>query len=160
MSKDLNFSSLKQYVDSEFCLTCRGCCRYSDNPSIWSANLLEQEKGALNLEGIRLIIHNHSYICPLLEPKTHLCRIYARRPLECRLYPFLINRCGSKLYLGLDLNCLFIKDKANSREFKDYADYLIGYLREPAVLAMLKNNRQNFSAYPADNVMNLRELET
>jgi Fe-S-cluster containining protein len=37
--------------------------------------------------------------------KNHKCKIYDRRPIECKLYPWLLNWNGKKLTLQLHPNC-------------------------------------------------------
>ena len=150
--------NIKQYIPSDFCLSCFGCCRYNCKPSIWSASLLDEEKRALNLQKIELVAHQQLYVCCFLNPENNLCQIYYQRPLECHLYPFLLNRSGKTVYLSIALSCPFSRDKTNSRDFRRYLDYLIRYLQKPSVLAVLRNNRQVFSSYPSDEVLNLAEL--
>ena len=159
LSNGVALFNIKQYVSQDFCLRCLGCCRYNCNSSIWAPGLLAQEEKELNLKKIELIAYRHSYICCFLDLETNLCLIYAQRPLECWLYPFLLNRCGRKLFLGLDLNCPFAKGKTNSLEFKRYSDYLINYLKSPSVFTALSDNLQVFSSYPLGEIFNLAELE-
>lgn len=150
--------NIKQLVSKKICLNCQACCRYNCNPSIWAPILLAEEKRELNLQNIELLAFQDSYICRFLNPEDNRCQIYAQRPLECRLYPFLLNRSEGKIYLSVDLNCPFVKEKIKSKEFKSYSDYLIGYLASPLVLTALNNNLQAFSSYHTDNVINLVEL--
>ena len=149
---------IKQFVSQDYCLSCLGCCRYNRNPSIWAPNLLKEEKKLLGQEKIKLIPYKESYICCFLNPENNHCRIYVQRPLECRLYPFLLNRQGKNLYLSVDLNCPNIQDKINSKEFKRYLNYLIRYLQSPRVLRTLSKNRQAFSSYPKQEVLNLVKI--
>ncbi|MFH1678696.1 MAG: YkgJ family cysteine cluster protein [Candidatus Omnitrophota bacterium] len=148
---------IRQYVEPGFCLNCPGCCRYGTNPSIWAPNLLKEEK--LGMEKIGLIARGRYYICSFLNFKNNRCRIYNQRPLECRLYPFLLNHCGRKLYLSIDTNCPGASGKIDSKEFKSYLDYLLGYLYTPAVLIILKKNRNLFPSYSAEQIFNLAELK-
>ncbi|MGD9014546.1 MAG: YkgJ family cysteine cluster protein [Candidatus Omnitrophota bacterium] len=150
---------IKQYLSGDFCLSCLRCCRYNCKPSIWAANILQEEKRRLNLPEIELIRYQSSYICCFLDPGSNFCQIYAQRPLECRLYPFLLNRCDEKIYLSLDLNCPATQNRFNSKEFKKYLHYLIKYFKNPSVLITLRRNRHAFSAYPAREVLNLTELD-
>ena len=154
----LKLFRIKQYVFGDVCLKCLRCCRYNCNPSIWAANILEEEKKRLNLQKIELVAYRDSYICCFLNPESNLCQIYTQRPLECRLYPLLINRSGRKIFLSLDLNCPATLGKIDSREFKRYLNYLIGYFQKPSVLTILSGNRKLFSVYPADEILNLAEL--
>jgi len=140
-------------------LSCLGCCRYNSNPSIWTANLLEEEKRRLSLERIKLLTYQGSYICSFLNPESNFCRIYAQRPLECHLYPFLLNRCEGKIYLSLDSDCPYTLGKVNSKEFKRYLDYLIRYLQKPSILTVIRKNLQAFSVYPEEKILNLAELK-
>lgn len=150
---------IKQYVSDDFCLSCLGCCRYNSNPSIWVPNLLKEEKRLLNLEKIKIIAYKESYICCFLNPESNRCQIYSQRPLECRLYPFLINCKDKKIYLSLDLKCPNTLNSIESKEFKGYLNYLIRYLRKPSALAILNKNLKAFYSYPTGEVLNLAELQ-
>ena len=157
--RSLKLFRIRQFVSGDFCLSCLGCCRYNCNPSIWAPNLLKEEKKTLNLRNLELVVYRQSYICCFLKPENNLCQIYAQRPLECRLYPFMLNRFDGEIYLSLDLHCPFIKDKINKREFKSYSKYLIRYFQKPSVLAILSKNRQIFPSYPASEILNLAKLK-
>ena len=150
---------IRQYVSGDFCLSCLGCCRYNCNPSIWVPHLLEEEKKALNLQKIKPILYHQSYICCFLNPANNLCQIYTKRPLECRLYPFLLNYCDNKIYLSLALNCPNRLIRTDTKEFKIYFNYLIRYLQKPSILKILSKNRQIFTSYPVGEVLNLAELK-
>ena len=149
---------IRQYIPEDVCLHCQGCCRYSENPSIWSANLLPQEKEALNLDRPRLIASKQSYLCAFLNPENNHCRIYEERPFECRLYPFLLNNCCGKISLSLDLACPYTGSRIDSKEFKDYLEYLVRYIHTPSVLTILEKSRKVFPSYPAEQVVVLAEL--
>ncbi|MFH1338429.1 MAG: YkgJ family cysteine cluster protein [Candidatus Omnitrophota bacterium] len=156
--------TIKQFVTSDYCLRCLGCCRYSSNSSVWAPNLLEQEKRKLGLEKIELIPVNETCVCSFLNSENNHCRIYKKRPLECRLYPFLVNYRDGKLYLSVHTGCPFVKDgeqsrTINSKEFKRYLDYLIRCLLKPRVSSSLNESRKDFYSYPAEQVENLAELE-
>ena len=150
---------IKQYVSGSYCLSCLGCCRYNSNSSIWAPALLDEEKKLLGLERLEPVVYRQAYICCFLNPETNLCKIYNRRPWECRLYPFLLNSHNNKIYLSLDLNCPDIKDRTNTRGFRSYVNYLIQYLRRPSVVNILTKNRLVFHSYPVGAVINLAELE-
>ena len=154
----LKLFRIKQFVSQDFCLSCLGCCRYNCNPSIWTPNLLGEEKKALKLQKLELIAHKEFYICCFLNPKDNRCRIYNQRPLECRLYPFLLNHCESKIYLSLDLKCPATSGKISSKEFKRYLNYLIRHIKKTSVLTILNKNLKIFHSYPAGEVLNLAEL--
>ena len=161
---------INQFVPQEFCLKCRGCCRFKETNSVWSPCLLDEEiQGLLDKQGIptasisidRRIqpIANPDgadFICPFLESRENKCQIYDSRPFECQLYPFLINLRKNKVLLTVDLNCPYVYEKINSQEAKDYIVYLTHYLNSAPLRLMLKENPQIIQAY--EEVREIAEL--
>jgi Fe-S-cluster containining protein len=137
--------NLKQFVPSDFCLECFGCCRFAQNPAIWAP------------AGCNLVKNNGEYVCENLK-EDNRCRIYAQRPLDCRLYPFLLVRRGNSLQLGIHRVCGFIQEKnLSNREIQGYADYLKERLRTDDFFSILENNPQIAADYTED-VETLAEL--
>jgi len=159
---------IKQFVPQEECLKCKGCCRFSEENSVWSPCLLDEEIQELLDKKIPSAsismdrrIHpvpaqEGGYICPFLDPQENKCKIYGFRPLECRIYPFLICLRDKKVLLTVDLNCPYIKQKLNSKELKEYTDYLAAFLNSPQAIKILKSNPQIIQAY--EEVLDLFEL--
>jgi len=96
------------------------------------------------------------FICPFLNSLDNKCAIYAGRPFECQLYPFLINLRNGKVLLTVDLNCPYVYEKINSREARDYISYLSSYLNSPGQIELLKDNPQIIQAY--EEVREVAEL--
>ncbi|MFY9402550.1 MAG: YkgJ family cysteine cluster protein [Candidatus Omnitrophota bacterium] len=163
---------IKQFVPSQACLKCRGCCRFKEEDSVWSPCLLDEE--VLNLAGkegipaaslslgnrLKLVpeLESGGFLCPFLEAKSNKCRIYDIRPFECRLYPFLLSMRNKKVLLTIDLNCPYVKEKINTEELKEYTKYLVEYLNSPKQVKMLQDNPQILTAY--EDVLALIELES
>ncbi|MFH0917908.1 MAG: YkgJ family cysteine cluster protein [Candidatus Omnitrophota bacterium] len=161
---------IKQFVPQEFCLKCRGCCRFKEANSVWSPCLLDEEiQGLLDKKGIptaSISIERRiqpipnpggtDFICPFLETRDNQCQIYDFRPFECQLYPFLINLRKDKVLLTVDLNCPYAYEQINSQEAKDYIVYLTKYLNSAALRLMLKDNPQIIQAY--EEVREVAEL--
>lgn len=172
---------IKQFVPSEFCLEkCRCCCRFSQQDSVWSPCLLDEEIEALSKLNIPPSVISQSkkirlvpfpkekieelpahvgplFICPFLDMKNSKCNIYESRPLECRLYPFLINKREKRIFLSVDLGCPFIEENLQTKGFKEYTDYLFSLLNEPVYLNLLRNNPQIIQVY--DDALDLLELK-
>jgi len=160
---------IKQIVPQEVCLKCQGCCRFSEQDSVWLPHLLGEEMQELlkknfppslisqdkNIRSLPNPTQNN-FICSFLQPKDNKCKIYAFRPFECRLYPFLINRKGDKVFLALDSRCPFVKENLESQEFKEYIRYLTAFFNSPHAIAILKNNPKIIQIY--EDVLNLAEL--
>ncbi|MFH0790754.1 MAG: YkgJ family cysteine cluster protein [Candidatus Omnitrophota bacterium] len=204
----------KQFIPQEACLKCQGCCRFSQEVSLWSPCLLDEEiQYLLDKEippvsisidkKIQPIPHpaGEGFICPFLDAAVNKCKIYAFRPFECRLYPFLIAlrggkvllqhrkvynvspkpppdpaKAGSKrlglrkspitgdnklspkaIFLTVDLNCSYIREKLNTKELKEYTQELINFLNTPAQVEALKDNPQIIQAY--EDVLDIIELK-
>ncbi len=149
---------IKQFLSSDFCLDCRGCCRFAKEYSIWQPHLLKEEQDKLD-EKIKLLKDpvEDGLICASLKENDNKCKIYKLRPWECQIYPFLINRKDKKIYLALDSKCPFIQGKLENAEFKKYLQYLSGLLKSPRYTAILKQNPQIIQSYAG--VYNLLELK-
>ncbi len=163
--------NIKQFVPSEFCIKCNGCCRFKEADSVWSPCLLEEEIIQLiDKEGIppAAISAGHKlqlvsvpgkegFFCPFLCLKDNKCQIYSMRPFECQLYPFIINLRNKKVLLTVDLNCPYVAEKINAPEFKEYAGYLVKYLNSAESLGILKENPQILQVY--EEVLDIMELQ-
>jgi Fe-S-cluster containining protein len=161
---------IKQVIPKEYCLKCKGCCRYSQRESVWSPCLLDDEIQALvdkdipcayiSMERKIMPVPSGSmdgFICPFLKEEDNRCQIYDARPFECQIYPFLINLRGKKALLTVDLNCPYIADYSKTNEFKEYVEFLAGYLNSAEQIKILKENPQIIQAY--ESVLDLIELE-
>ncbi|MFA6357481.1 MAG: YkgJ family cysteine cluster protein [Candidatus Omnitrophota bacterium] len=152
---------IKQFVPSDVCIKCKGCCRFKEINSAWSPCLLDEEiQDLLDKKDIPVAsvsidrricpVANPGgeyFLCPYLDLPLNQCKVYDLRPFECQLYPFLINLRKGKVLLTVDLNCPYIYEKINSQEAKDYIIYLTGYLNSPKQLKVLKDNPQIIQAY-------------
>ena len=162
---------IRQFVPSEACLKCLGCCRFKEADSVWSPCLLDEEvldlidkegipAASLSIDRMLQLVPNpngEGFFCPFLKIKDNKCQIYTMRPFECQLYPFLLSMRNKKILLTVDLNCPYAKDKVNTLEFKEYTDYLTVYLNSPACLRILKDNPQILQAY--EDVLDVVELQ-
>lgn len=154
---------IEQFVASRVCLSCKGCCRFMDAASIWNPCLLDEEinsnlfPASISKTGKIIAIYSKEediYFCPFL--KEDKCGIYLKRPFECRLYPFLINREGTRFFLAVDLNCPFARDNYGTETFKTYINYLMGFLNGETGKAIIKNNPQLVQDY--EGAVNIKEI--
>lgn len=150
---------IKQLLIEDFCLKCKGCCRFWQQDSAWGPCLLDTEnipQAAVNHNRRLRLIENPqdvNFLCPFLNTIDNKCRIYNFRPFECQLYPFLISRDKEKVFLSVDLGCLFAKEKLESQEFKDYLQYLVTYLNSPIELTIIRNNPQIIQSYEGAKIL-------
>lgn len=87
------------------------------------------------------------FYCSFFNLAQNKCRIYQKRPFECRLYPFLLQRQKNKFYLAADLNCPFVQKNLKSRKFKAYLRYLTRLFGSPALKNLLRQNTRLFQRY-------------
>jgi Fe-S-cluster containining protein len=160
---------IKQIIPKEFCLKCQGCCRFAQADSVWSPCLMDEEIQELLDKDIpsafitaqrKICLIKHpsqdGFICPFLETKGNHCKIYALRPFECQLYPFLLTLRGTKIILTVDINCPYIKDNLKTSALKEYSEYLTAFLNSPEQIEILKDNSHLLQAY--QQVLDLIEL--
>lgn len=160
---------LKPFVPQGVCLSCDGCCRYPEKETVWAPLFLFEEILELTQKNILpsclfthpdirrkraaridLISHEDFFICPCFETSDHKCKIYSFRPLECRLYPFLLTRKGNEVFLAFDKKCPYMRQDAKGKTQEAYVRYLRGFLRSEEFLRLAKNNPEIVSVYPQD----------
>lgn len=144
-------------IPQEFCLKCRGCCRFSRQDSVWQPHLLEEEKSEVAKIQIVPAPGGNDFICGNLSSGDNKCKIYANRPFECRFYPFLFDRKKKKVFLALDPNCAFVRENNKNLEFEEYTRSLIELVQNKGYLDILKNNP--FLAQEYEGVKDLIELK-
>ncbi|HBU07754.1 MAG TPA: hypothetical protein DEA99_00805 [Candidatus Omnitrophica bacterium] len=138
---------LKQFVPSDYCLKCVGCCRFLENPTIWAP------------QGFRLVKNNNGYRCEHLKEENNRCAIYPQRPLDCRLYPFLLVKKGSSLQLGLHESCCFVEEKQPApADIQTYAQYLKNRLNSASFISAIRKNPEIASDYQ-ENVELITDLK-
>lgn len=161
---------IKQFILQDFCLNCKGCCRFSRFNSSWAVSLFDEEiENLLKNNMPAAVISNNkkislepdtkdnNFICAFFNSQDNKCRIYAMRPFECQIYPFVINKKDNKVFLAIDPRCPYVCDKLDVQELKDYARYLYSFLSSKNNLNKLKNNPQVIQPY--EEVVDLFELK-
>ncbi len=148
-----------QIVPESVCLACKICCRFPDTEGVqtptWSheeakraksqgpqgASWLEEIPGSPSLRP-RLQSCGSGFKCPAFHPESNRCSIYEVRPLDCRLYPFVLTQdpSGEKLFLAMDLKCPYLQAHADSQEVSEYAHALVRHLEDPLGLEYLRAN--------------------
>ncbi len=121
------------------CEACRICCRFNEN-ELYLAPLMTKEevkkiekvygkfnyklfKNSKNIFQIQLVKSKTglTYDCPLLDERTHKCKIYTARPMDCKIWPFTFMKDKeNRIVLAYFDNMCNISEKASSKKFKSY----------------------------------------
>lgn len=100
---------------------------------------------------IRLQQHREGCICPFFDPETQHCKIYEKRPLDCRIYPFAIMRdLEGGVVLGIDTKCPFIQEHANDPQMKHDAGEVAAFLESREILPVLVGHPGLIGPYQED----------
>ena len=118
--------SLKQFVPSDVCLKCDGCCRYKQADSVWRPKLGQDDQQHLGTaeDYVKAVGVGAKYFCRFLKWVDNTCGVYAKRPFECSLYPFILSQTHDDLRVYVHLSCPFVQDHQPTRDFDDYVEYL------------------------------------
>lgn len=150
--------SLKQFVPSEVCLQCDGCCRYKEAQSIWRPKLGQNDQhklgtlitagDVLDKEGyINTIQAPGGHLCRFFNSMDHHCNVYAKRPLECSLYPFILSQTPDAFKLYVHLSCPFVQDHQAGAHFDGFVDYLKVFFSRRDIREFLTGNKAMFHDY-------------
>lgn len=160
---------LDQWVPSSVCLKCQGCCRYARHSGVWAPFFLYEEIMELvrgNIvpcsvfshpdvakgRGGRIQTENRGeyFYCPCFDVKRNACAIYARRPLDCQLYPFLLARKEGKAFLAVDKKCPHVARNRSDPSWPVYVDYLFSSLESDTFLRQARNDPGIVADYGLD----------
>ena len=163
--------SLKQFVPSEVCLKCDGCCRYKEANSAWRPKLgaSDQESLAalitagdvLDSQGyIKTIQTCGEHFCRFLNQGDNTCGIYTKRPFECSLYPFILSQTPDAVKLYVHLSCPYVQDHLHRANFDAYVAYLKEFFRREDIRGFLSHNKAMFHDYSpyASELLHLFDL--
>lgn len=158
-----------QWVPSSVCLECRGCCRYSQSSGVWLPFFLYGEITELvnsNILPCGLFSHANVYqgrggriqavksgdhfFCPCFDVERNACKIYAQRPLDCQLYPFLLARKGDEAFLAVDKKCPHVALNRQAAEWNSYLAYLRPVLESDAFLSLIQKDPDIVADYGPD----------
>jgi len=121
---------IPQIIPDGRCLTCDICCRFPEADSPMRPYFMAAEIDAAIARGVpaahfpdrsggrvTLVPHpaGEGFVCPAFDVATNRCTIYDDRPLDCRLYPFVVMRPpeGGQLLLGWDRLCPYLREEAD-----------------------------------------------
>ena len=151
---------MNQIIPEGYCLRCKGCCRFAQERSAWAVHLSIDEQQSLGIQDTvipaPMNAASGSCMCSFFDARQERCTVYYKRPVECQLYPFVINRQGALVFLALDLNCPYAHDHYETQEMRDYIGALVAFCNAPGFIQRLKENPWLIQQYPG--VLNIAPL--
>ncbi len=167
------FSDLPQLVPQKICLSCQGCCRFREALSLWRPKMtaleIAQISNAADKKAIQGAVAKDGYVatvpaqgqhrCTFLNLSDNKCGIYACRPFECRLYPFLLTKKDGHIAVSVHGNCPYVQESRHSPEFERHIGILKSYLGQEEKLCFLKNNSALIGDY-SEYAQEMEELFT
>lgn len=149
MNAEILISNVVNSILKNRCLACNVCCRFPEKYSPLIPFFLNDEIkdgkyfpriGTFYGCRINTVKTPSGYACPYFNVSHNSCNIYESRPLDCKLYPFMITYDPSytKAILALDANCPYAKELACLKEeVKKYIDTIqisaqdLGFINDP-----------------------------
>jgi Fe-S-cluster containining protein len=152
--------NIGQIIPEGYCLECPGCCRFAQERSAWAVRISSEEQQALGIQDTIVPAQKNAaagqFVCSFFDIKSARCTVYYKRPLECRLYPFVINRKGNAVFLAIDLNCPFARDHYETQSMRDFILSLSAACGSAGFLQYLNENPWLIQQYP--DVLNVAAL--
>jgi hypothetical protein len=150
--------SLQQFVPSEVCLKCDGCCRYKEPDSAWRPKLGQEDQSnlaalitaadVLDKQGyIKTIQSCGEHFCRFLNGGDNTCGIYTKRPFECSLYPFIISQETDAVKVYVHLACPYVQEHLPRANFDAYVVYLKEFFHLAPTIEFLSRNKAMFHDY-------------
>ena len=131
-------TDVPQYVPQEVCLACQGCCRFTRKDSEWQPQVTAVDRdrpGGLKASDVdfkgrvKTESCGKKFKCRFINEKNNHCGIYPARPLDCRLYPFLVV-AGKEVCVHLA--CPFVQETYDTQGFEEYVAELKKFLTKDA----------------------------
>lgn len=155
--------TINQFVPSEVCLKCDGCCRFKDPDTIWRPKMSDEEEALVKysklaqkvwssdtLDSRRFIRTKPGcaeHLCRFFNAGDHTCAIYEARPFECELYPFVISRTPKGTGLYLHLNCPHVQENYRDPSMNAHIRYLKDFFKRTDVHDFVHRNRGHLNDY-------------
>ncbi len=143
-----------QITTEQRCLSCKACCRFDDKKSIWRPRvatceeIFSQEQDSIDSSGyIHAETHTHCISCVFLNICDNRCSVYALRPLECRMYPFLLFWSEGQIAVGVHLSCPYVQEEENSHFFKEKTQDVRDFCSAGEFMAFVQAHREMVSDY-------------
>lgn len=163
------------------CTSCKECCKFYEEHLYFAPTFTKEEiasvkgidkklfkpfKRSKNVFQIKLAKSKENkklYVCPLLDEKKHLCSIYGKRPIDCRMWPFMfVKDKKNQVFLAcFEKDACPIMDKMDEKSFKAMISSATAKMKKDKVAKIIKEHPAIIWDYEDDTflVCRLEDLE-
>jgi len=148
------FEDFPQAINQRRCLRCDICCRFDSRESLWRPKVARGENFFLghaseidNDEYVKAVESENQVRCGFFNGEDNKCRDYGNRPLDCRIYPFLIIRDKGKIVVAMHLCCEYIFENQESDSFQRYLSSIEDFFKRREICLFIKANPAIVSEY-------------
>ena len=166
INSEVSALSKYQFIPGDVCLKCDVCCRFLEVTTPYAPFFLpeEAEKLAENFTKIGSktdlkplpvrMACGKSFKCRFFEEASNSCRVYATRPLDCMLYPFMVtyDKTRESVILALDTKCPYTKNKYDSPDLKTCAGHISEALEDTRLSGIIAKNRVFINDFQEDSI--------
>lgn len=132
----------------------------------YEAEKINEEYGGLYTVGSKIDLktpplpYKDHYLCSFFDPCKNTCRIYQGRPFDCQLYPFMITYGADfkSVFLVLDTKCPSLRQRCDSKEVKEYLEYLTDILEREQTAEYINENKLFVNDFQDDSII-LKKLD-
>lgn len=153
--KNQIFDHCPQWVPEKVCLACDVCCRFTDVDSFWRPKVAKGEpiEEYFTKEGsavkelffspcgrLKAVKDEDTCPCVFFQRESNECKVYMQRPLECRIYPFLLLKKSKGVAVGVHLACPYVTEKYGTEEFDESVKEVQRFLHAPEMHFFITEN--------------------
>ncbi len=165
------------------CQDCRGCCYFPEEETYFAPIFTKEEidiigktrkempvfkpfRDSTNVFKIDIVHSTRKKgqkVCPFLDEKTHLCGVYAVRPFDCKIWPFMFmkNTDGRTVLASFMKDACPITDSFSTETYDEYKKNIFEFIKKEKGFDLLKTHPDLASDYEEETyiVLSADEIE-
>lgn len=157
--------------EKNVCQKCRECCKFEEDELYFAPLFTKAEVKRIKAIGKRAskranpaanaVFHPYKgsdkvfqvelvkskqdpklWACPFLDEKSHLCSIYSKRNLDCRLWPFIFmnSKKGEVVLAHFDRDMCPLWDKMREKDFSRLKKRMLRMVKEENIIETIREH--------------------
>ncbi|MCS7135412.1 MAG: YkgJ family cysteine cluster protein [Candidatus Aenigmarchaeota archaeon] len=136
------------------CQKCRSCCKFKKEHEYFAPVFTKEEVKRINADKNLFKIKGHGVyqiklvpskfdkeilVCPFLDEDTHLCKIYDKRPFDCKFWPFIFMKDKDKIQLGcFKKDYCMITENMSEKQYQIYLNSIFDWIQSNKIMKLIK----------------------